>query len=728
MLNFGNKEFRNLEEQVQKNKADIEDWEAKESVLANFGIHIVGQVSQEENLPLNYEGEYGDGYIVGSVDNPEAYVYYIWTRPTTEIKSAHWLNIGKLTIQGERGPIGLTPVVKTVTTSTSESGGDAAVTIKQQDQYLTFEFTLPRGEQGIQGPTGSQGIQGPKGDKGDKGDTGAQGPKGDTAVAYQVKGVLKSTDLLPTIITDLTAAYLVYDSDNNDYDLWIPVGNDVESAVWTNIGHVASAINWWTRDTDGTISPESSVKQVQVNNLNVTETAIMNNLTIDSTLTTSSIDNSGHTLNISTDEQIAFNVNKTQKMTINSSGVDLKGALYFGTAMSSSLSDLLKIYTIPMMQTVTGNVVYPSTSLTGPSGSIPSIRALSLSPFGYSGKSLSITAPGEIELSGLLYFNNASKVYNASSSLNRMGFHFASDPFSMYYLQTNGTKATSKTTNVIQLSNKQKGWLLTSSTLDSSLSCNYTNDELTLKVQHAPILEFDTAYEPAGTTSDRVYFDGGAFVYPSFIDINEEATTSSGIGPKAISGKDFTPTCTTLEISSNYIEDNGDDTYGVSADYNVGSVLAFDPYDNAMYLRMSPANDADNDAPAFEPWQKVLTNEDVGTGLYFNADNRKVDMKLYYHNITVMSALSTVPVKVQYGGLMTSSAPISETSDILTYINHGIIHQGMIIDTSNSTTATVCVKVVNNDIIIMFQSDPHADPVYATGAQCLVTDSVEMIS
>ena len=79
MLAFGNKEFRNLQEQVFKNMKDIADMQQGTTILADFGIKVVGKVADPEDLPnpAEYEGDYGDAYIVGDA---EPYDYYIFTR------------------------------------------------------------------------------------------------------------------------------------------------------------------------------------------------------------------------------------------------------------------------------------------------------------------------------------------------------------------------------------------------------------------------------------------------------------------------------------------------------------------------------------------------------------------------------------------------------------------------------------------------------------------------
>ena len=76
MLKFGNKEFRNLQEQVFKNMKDIQDIMDGTTVLAEFGIKVIGQVESAAQLPdpNTYTGEFGDAYVVGS---GEPYDYYI---------------------------------------------------------------------------------------------------------------------------------------------------------------------------------------------------------------------------------------------------------------------------------------------------------------------------------------------------------------------------------------------------------------------------------------------------------------------------------------------------------------------------------------------------------------------------------------------------------------------------------------------------------------------------
>ena len=71
-----------------------------------------------------------------------------------------------------------TATVAVGTVATGVAGGDAAVINTGTAQHAVLDFTIPRGERGIQGPTGSTGAQGERGEKGDTGLRGPTGPQG----------------------------------------------------------------------------------------------------------------------------------------------------------------------------------------------------------------------------------------------------------------------------------------------------------------------------------------------------------------------------------------------------------------------------------------------------------------------------------------------------------------------------------------------------------------------
>ena len=50
MLKFGNKEFRNLQEQVLKNMQNIANLKEGTAVLDEFGIKVVGEVNSLQDL------------------------------------------------------------------------------------------------------------------------------------------------------------------------------------------------------------------------------------------------------------------------------------------------------------------------------------------------------------------------------------------------------------------------------------------------------------------------------------------------------------------------------------------------------------------------------------------------------------------------------------------------------------------------------------------------------
>ena len=173
MITIDGKELRSLEEQVLKNKQDIEFMLEEEGALNQFGIKVVGQVDTSAALPdpTTYTGEYGDAYAVG-LSSP--YVLYIWTRANGTHPTDYWFNIGKFPLVGPQGPKG-------------NDGAPGA----QGPQGIQG----PQGMPGPTGATGAQGPQGPQGAQGVQGPQGIQGPKGDPGEPVVIAGLVASTDL-----------------------------------------------------------------------------------------------------------------------------------------------------------------------------------------------------------------------------------------------------------------------------------------------------------------------------------------------------------------------------------------------------------------------------------------------------------------------------------------------------------------------------------------------------
>ena len=215
MLTIGNEEFRNLEEQVEKNKSDILFILEEEGTLNQFGIKVVGQIANASNLPdpATYTGDFGDAYAVGTAS---PYVMYIYTRANGTHPNNYWFNIGQFPVPGPAGADGATG--------------------PQGPQGLQG----PQGPIGPQGKQGPQGIQGPVGPRGPQGVQGDPGPKGDPGQSFQIVGILNSASMLPTPTEEIrNQAYLVPDTtEAGTYDLYVITGTD--TLVWENAGHIES--------------------------------------------------------------------------------------------------------------------------------------------------------------------------------------------------------------------------------------------------------------------------------------------------------------------------------------------------------------------------------------------------------------------------------------------------------------------------------------------------------
>ena len=143
MLKFGNREFRNLQEQVLKNMCDIQDIEQGATVLAAFGIKVVGQVNQASDLPApaTYQGNLGDAFLVGT---QAPYDYYIYAKAYEGQEQAAFYNLGEFPKPGPKGDAAgfgtvsatATSVVGQPTVSVNTSGTNEA-------KNIAFEFGIP---------------------------------------------------------------------------------------------------------------------------------------------------------------------------------------------------------------------------------------------------------------------------------------------------------------------------------------------------------------------------------------------------------------------------------------------------------------------------------------------------------------------------------------------------------------------------------------------------------
>lgn len=245
MLKYGNKEFRNLEEQVGKNAQDIQDFKDGNQTIAEFGITVVGIVERASQIPAQGQN-YGDAYLVGY---SAPYDMRVWTRDVAN-NTAKWVDLGQFPLAGPKGDTGNIGSV-----ITSGRGAPVSVPASINDYYIDTDtgnwytvrktssgaflweesFTL-KGQKGDRGERGLTGLKGDKGDIGPVGpigQTGPKGDKGDTGSSFTIVAKVASTDNLPSpSAVKSYEAYLV-GNDTDGWDTYVVVGG-----VWTNLGKV----------------------------------------------------------------------------------------------------------------------------------------------------------------------------------------------------------------------------------------------------------------------------------------------------------------------------------------------------------------------------------------------------------------------------------------------------------------------------------------------------------
>ena len=146
MLKFGNREFRNLQEQVLKNMCDIQDIEQGATVLAAFGIKVVGQVNQASDLPAptTYQGNLGDAFLVGT---EAPYDYYIYAKAYDGQEQPAFYNLGQFPKQGPKGDKGDAAGFGTVSATATSVVGQPTVSVNtsgtNEAKNIAFEFGIP---------------------------------------------------------------------------------------------------------------------------------------------------------------------------------------------------------------------------------------------------------------------------------------------------------------------------------------------------------------------------------------------------------------------------------------------------------------------------------------------------------------------------------------------------------------------------------------------------------
>ena len=259
-IQIDGKTYRNLQEQVGKNKHDIQDLIKSGLTLGTLnllGIHVIGQVNSASDLPAVGQA-FGDAYMVGTA---EPYHYYVWS----DFEPSQWVNIGLFpapsTVPGPKGDTG--EGVESVYISNNN------LFIKYTNQTDPVNLGVVVGPQGPKGDKGDQGPQGIQGIQGVQGQQGPQGPKGVSGFAITIRGVLTSSSLLPEPTSvGRNDGYLIHPEGSTTYDLYGLIDDSsVEGGlIWQNMGLIAFASDYVTDNelTEAIAIVNSSINEVNV--------------------------------------------------------------------------------------------------------------------------------------------------------------------------------------------------------------------------------------------------------------------------------------------------------------------------------------------------------------------------------------------------------------------------------------------------------------------------------
>ena len=243
--------LRNLQEQVEANKNEIQDILKQQNVLNQFGIKVIGKTDDASKLPsaITYQGEYGDAFAVGT---EAPYDLYIFTRPFQDQIVNQWFNIGKFPVQGpkgDKGNVGPQGPQGIQGKGWLNGFGEPAPSIGiVGDIYYDngSANTYVKNAQGtwvlsgnLRGATGAQGQTGPKGDKGDTGATGPMGPQGPAGPTTPIVAVVPSIAALPADPAAFpgSGALVAVTGQEYNYDLYISSSEEAGSGpAWVRIG------------------------------------------------------------------------------------------------------------------------------------------------------------------------------------------------------------------------------------------------------------------------------------------------------------------------------------------------------------------------------------------------------------------------------------------------------------------------------------------------------------
>lgn len=263
MLKYGNRELRNLEDQVEKNAQDIEDFKNGNQTIAEFGITVVGILATAAELPAQGEN-FGDAYLIGS---STPYDMRVWTRDVAN-NTAKWVDLGAFPLQGPKGDKG--DIGSLINAGSGEplnnptNANQFYINTETGYWYIPNQtqtgwewiklFTLKgeKGDRGLQGKQGVQGLTGPQGKTGPIGPQGQKGDKGDVGPAFNVQGTLASSSNLPTptaAMQDKGYAYLIPDTEGTKH-IWVIQGPEGGPFQWVDVGTAGVGIQG-PKGTDG---------------------------------------------------------------------------------------------------------------------------------------------------------------------------------------------------------------------------------------------------------------------------------------------------------------------------------------------------------------------------------------------------------------------------------------------------------------------------------------------
>ena len=238
-------DYLNALQAIERNKQDIQDFKDGNQTIAEFGITVVGILTDASQLPTQADN-YGDTYLIGE---EAPYDMQVWTRDVAN-NTAKWVDLGQFPLAGPRGPRGETgsyiytgttdPTLSPYRTNdiyiNSVTGYWWVSAVDGNGNYVWQSRFSLKGEKGDRGEQGKQGVQGLKGDTGATGPIGPQGPKGDkgdTGSSFTIVGKVASTDNLPDPSTVQSYQAYIVGNDTAGYDTYVVV-----DGVWTNLGKI----------------------------------------------------------------------------------------------------------------------------------------------------------------------------------------------------------------------------------------------------------------------------------------------------------------------------------------------------------------------------------------------------------------------------------------------------------------------------------------------------------